>query len=105
MRVICSIYTQHVKVEEQHHNKNRVLSRSPHHCGPKHSWIHRTLNCQLTEQEPTDINVLQVWVLTNIFKILKIKKDEIHIVLNIITALQIKKTGYILHFVAQPNLT
>ena len=39
------------------------------------------------EQEPTDINVLQLRVLTDIFKIFKIQKDEIRIVLIIGTAL------------------
>ena len=38
-------------------------------------------------QEPTDINVLQLMILTNIFKILHIQKDKIHTVLNIVTAL------------------
>jgi hypothetical protein len=38
-------------------------------------------------KKATNINVLQLWILTNIFKIFKIQKDEIHIVLNIVTAL------------------
>jgi len=37
---------------------------------------------------------------TNTFKIFKIEKDEICMVLNIITALQIKQKGYIIHFIA-----
>jgi len=44
-------------------------------------------NIHNKRQEPTDINVLQLRILTNIFKILKIQKDEIHIVLNIVTSL------------------
>jgi hypothetical protein len=39
------------------------------------------------KQKPTDINVLQFRILTNNFKIFNIQKDEIHIVLNIATAL------------------
>ena len=31
--------TQHTKREEQHDNRISVLSRSPHHYGPKHSWV------------------------------------------------------------------
>jgi len=38
------------------------------------------------EQEPTDINVLQLRILTDVMKIFKIHKDEIHIFLNIGTA-------------------
>jgi hypothetical protein len=41
-------------------------------------------NIQNKQQEPTDTNVLQLWILTKIFKI---QKDEIHIVWNIVTAL------------------
>jgi len=35
----------------------------------------------------TNINVLQLRNVTNIFKILKIQKDEIHMVLNTVAAL------------------
>jgi hypothetical protein len=35
-------------------------------------------------QGQTDINVLHLCVLTNIFKIIKIQQDDIHIVLNIV---------------------
>jgi len=54
------------------------------------------------KQEPTDINVLQWRVLTNILKIFKVQKDEINIGLNVVTALQTSKQGYILHFIARP---
>jgi len=37
--------------------------------------------------ETTDNNTLQLGILTNIFKIFKIQNEEIHIVLNIVTAL------------------
>jgi len=60
-------------------------------------WTH-VANIYNKEQEPTDINVLQLWILKNTFKIFKIQKDEIRIVLNIVTALQIKKKQDILHF-------
>ena len=33
------------------------------------------------------MNVLQLRVLTNIFKVFKIEKDKIYVVLNIVTAL------------------
>ena len=45
------------------------------------------VNIHNKRQEPTDINVLQSRILTNIFKVFNIQKDEIHIVLNIATAL------------------
>jgi len=35
----------------------------------------------------TNINVLQLRTVTNIFKILKIQKDEMHLVLNIVAKL------------------
>jgi hypothetical protein len=53
------------------------------------------------KQEPTDINVLKLRVLTDIFTIFKIQKDEINIVLKIVTAMQMSKAGSILHFTAQ----
>jgi len=55
-------------------------------------------------QEPTDTNVPYLRILMNIFKIIKIHKDEIHIVSSYsVTALQIKrKTRYIVYFTAQP---
>jgi hypothetical protein len=36
-----------------------------------------------------DINSIQLGILTNIFKVFKIQKDEIHIVVNIATTLKI----------------
>ena len=44
-------------------------------------------NTHSEKQGPTDINVIQLRVLTNIFKMFKIQKDEINIGLNIVTAL------------------
>ena len=85
-----TIYTQHTKREEQHNNRNRVLSRSP-----MPLWTQTQLdtvntyiaNIHNKRQEPTDINMLQLRILPDIFKIFKIQKDEVHIVLNIVTAL------------------
>jgi len=48
-------------------------------------------------QEPRDINVPHLKISTNIFKIIKIHKDEIHIVLNTVTVLQIKEKQGILY--------
>ena len=45
----------------------------------------------------TDITVLQLRILTNMLKLFKKQKDEIHIVLNIVTALYIKKKQCILY--------
>jgi hypothetical protein len=46
-------------------------------------------------QEPTVINVLQFWILTNIFKVFKKQKDEIHIVLNIVNSMvNLKQRAY-----------
>jgi len=36
-------------------------------------------------QEPTDFNVLQLRILTKLFKIFKTWKDEMHTALNILT--------------------
>ena len=46
----------------------------------------------------TDINLLQLRILTDIFKISKIPKDEIHIVLNIVTDCEFKKNRVYLTF-------
>ena len=73
--------------EEQHNNRNRVLSRSLHHYGPNTAgWIQGTYiaNVHNKRQGPADINVLQLRILTNIFKIQKV---EIHTFLNTVTAL------------------
>jgi len=40
-------------------------------------------------------------ILFSIFKIFKTQKDEINIVLKIVTAMQISKAEYILHFTSQ----
>jgi len=44
-------------------------------------------NIHNKQQEPSDINVLPLRILTNIFKTFKTQKNKIHIVLNIVTAL------------------
>ena len=55
---------------------------------PNTSGNNEHMYCQHTQkQEPTYINVLQLRILTNIFKMFNIQKDEIHIVVNIVTAL------------------
>jgi len=58
-----------------------------------------TDNIRNKKQEPTDSNVLKLKVLTDMFTIFKIQ-NEINIVLNIVTAMQISKAGHILHFTA-----
>jgi hypothetical protein len=60
-----------------------------------------TGNIHNKKQEPTDINVLKLRVLTDIFTIFKIQNDEINIVLKTVTEMQMSKAGYILHFTAQ----
>lgn len=57
-------------------------------------------NIHSKKQEPTDITVLKLRALANIFKITKIQHD-IHIVLNVVKNVNLKKTGYISHFTAQ----
>jgi hypothetical protein len=49
-----------------------------------HTYIYHQLHDK--GKDPTDINVLHLRILTNIFKICKIQNDEINIVLNIVTA-------------------
>ena len=44
-------------------------------------------NVHYKKEKPTEINVLKLRILFNIFKIFKIKKNETHIVLNIVTTL------------------
>jgi len=46
-----------------------------------------TANTHNKKQEPTQINMLKLRILFNILKIFKIQKDEIHAVLNTVTAL------------------
>ena len=46
----------------------------------------------IKKQEPTEINMLKLSILFNIFKIFKIQKDEIHAVLNIVTALNLNNS-------------
>ena len=75
---------------------NRFLSTSPHHYGPKQIplnistplWTQTqldTLNTHISnthnkQQQPTDIiKVLQLKILTDIFKIFKTQKDQINI--------------------------
>jgi response regulator of citrate/malate metabolism len=94
----------HTKLEEQRNNRNGVLSsstalRTQTQLDTVNTYFANTHN---EKQEPTDINVLQLRALTNIFKIFKIQKDKINIVLNIVTTMKISKAGYILHFMPQP---
>jgi hypothetical protein len=58
-------------------------------------------NLHNNKQEPRDVNVMQLRILTDIFRIFMVQKGEIKIVLKIVRAMQIKRGIF---YILQHNL-